>query len=137
MKVISVFILVLLLAQAASAGPHPIRWAKRHPFIVKEGAAIMGASIHAYGLAHCRRGDVERCDAGYGAAWGTFGMTTGLSTLVFVPLSEKCDHEDQGRAFCGVIALGLPAGQALWGIHEYRQYRPEGVHPNLMVNFRQ
>lgn len=116
---------LLVIMQPVCAGPHPIRWAKRHPFIVKEAAAVLGASVHAYGLQHCRAGDVERCNAHYGAAWMQFGFTTGLSTLVFVPLSEKCNHEDQGRAFCGVVGYGASAAQAAWGVHQYRRYRPE------------
>jgi hypothetical protein len=134
MKKLALLIIISLVAQTANAGPHPIRWAKRHPFVVKEGAALLGASIHAYGLQHCRRGDVERCDAGYGSAWVMFGITTGTNMLIFVPLSEKCDHEFQGRVFCGTLGYGPSVAQTVWGIHEYHQYRLEQPHPPSMVN---
>lgn len=128
-------LLVVLFLFCSSVDAGPKNWIKRHKRILAiEAVAIAGASVHAYGLAHCRSGDVERCDAHYGASWMQFGFTTGLNVVVFPSLAMKCYHEDQGGAFCGSLAYTPAITQAVWGVHEYKRYRPEAPHPPSMAN---
>jgi hypothetical protein len=112
-------LIFLLLAQPVSAGP--LEWAKHHKrFLLMEGAAIAGASIHAYGLHHCRRTNgVEPCDEHYGAAWASYGILTGMNVIVMPSVAESCWKDDGGK-WCNLLAFGGSATQAGWGIHEWR-----------------
>jgi hypothetical protein len=107
------------LAVPAQAGP--LDWAKHHKrFLLMEGAAIGAASIHAYGLHHCRRTNgVEPCDAHYGSAWANFGMVTGLNVIVMPAVAEGCWKDDGGK-WCNLLAYSGSTGQAIWGIHEWK-----------------
>jgi len=118
-KLAKVTALLLLWASTVSAGP--LDWAKHHKrFLLMDGAAIAGASIDAAGLHHCRRTNgVEPCTAHYGAAWATFGITTGLTTIVMPSVAESCWKNDGGK-FCNIFAYSGSAAQAAWGVHEWR-----------------
>jgi hypothetical protein len=118
-------IAALFLATSANAGP--LDFIKHHKrFLFMEGAAIAGASIHAYGLHHCRRlNGVEPCDENYGAAWAGFGVSTGFTTIVFPAIAEGCwksfdsvSSTRDGGKFCNIFGYTPSAVQASWGIHE-------------------
>jgi hypothetical protein len=116
-------LLALLLlsgsAQASSKRPHPFRWAKRHPtataFLVAGGAA----TIHRFGLAHCAQGNVERCQAGYGARWQSFTAVT-VTNFAVVSAAHSCWKNDGGK-FCNVLGYGGSAAQAGFGIDQWRK----------------
>lgn len=109
--------ILLFCAPIVEAGP--LNWAKHHKrFLFMEGAAIAGASIHAAGLHHCRRSNVEFCDEHYGAAWTAFGFTTGFTVVALPALAEGC-WKNEGGKWCNVLAYGGSAAQAGWGIHEF------------------
>ena len=118
MKHLLAVVVCLVLASSAPAGP--LEWAKHHKrFLLMEGAAVAGASIDAAGLHHCRRTNgVEPCTAHYGAAWATFGITTGLTTVVLPSLAEACWKNDGGK-FCYPLAYSGSVGQAAWGVHQW------------------
>jgi hypothetical protein len=124
------FALLAFVAGSAQAGP--LNWAKHHKrFLAMEGAAIAGASIHAAGLHHCRRvNGVEPCDAHYGAAWASFGFTTGITTIVFPAVAEGC-WSNSGGKFCNIFAYTPSTIQAGWGIHEWRIKTNENQKPDL------
>jgi hypothetical protein len=107
----------LLVAFSAHAGPKD--WIQRHKrFLFMEGVAVAGASIHAAGLHHCRRGGVERCDEHYGAAWAAFGFTSGITVIAMPAVAEGC-WKNEGGKFCNILAYGGSATQAGWGVHEF------------------
>src|SRR6266852_3276927 len=112
------FFAVLFFALSPTAEAGPINWLKHHPRAAKVLAASAAAGIHAKGLEHCRLGDVERCQAGYGAAWASFGVTTSLNFLM-IPISEKIGGK-QGA----VLSFGGSAAQLGFGIHQFRNYKP-------------
>ena len=109
----------LLLPSVAQAGP--LDWAKHHKrFLLMEGAAVAGASIHAYGLHHCRRTNgVEPCDEHYGSAWGGFAAATIMTVVVMPAVAEGC-WKDQLGHFCDAFAYAPPVIQGAWGVHEAR-----------------
>jgi hypothetical protein len=111
---------ILLTAGRAEAGP--LDWIKHHKrFLLMEGAAIGAASIHAYGLHHCRStGSVERCQSSYGAAWASWGIISGMNIIVMPTLAESCWREDGGK-FCYIPAYGGSAGQLGFGISQWRK----------------
>lgn len=112
-------ILFLLFALPVSAGP--LNWAKHHKrFLFMEGIAVGAASIHAYGLHHCRQTGVENCQAKYGSAWTSFGIITGMNVIVMPSLAEGC-WKNEGGKFCNVLAYGGIAGQVGFGIAQWRK----------------
>ena len=116
--------LFFTLGQIVKAGPfdlftHPVRTVKQHPVVGKILAAGVAAGVHAYGLHHCAQGDVERCQAGYGSRWASYGVTVSLNAL-FIPLSEKIGGK-QGD----VISYGGSAAELGFGIQQWRNYKPE------------
>jgi hypothetical protein len=119
MKRFLALLVLLLLVQPTPAGPRD--WIRHHKrFLVMEGAAITGASIHAAGLHHCRHyAGVEACDAHYGAAWAAFGFTSGITVIAMPAVAEGCWKNEGGR-FCNVLAYGGSITQAAWGVHEWR-----------------
>lgn len=130
---------LLLCAPAAQAGP--IDWVKHHKrFLLMEGAAITGASIHAAGLHHCRRTNgVEPCDAHYGEAWASFGIVTGLNVIVMPSVAEAC-WKDGGGKFCYALAYSGSSAQAAWGVHEwsiYKRREHEKASASLAFRLRQ
>lgn len=108
---------ILLTAGRAEAGPK--HWIQHHKrFLLMEGAAIGAASIHAYGLHHCRRANgVEPCDSHYGEAWAAFGVVTGMTVVAMPIVAESCWRGGEGH-FCDIFAYSGSAAQAGWGIHE-------------------
>lgn len=111
--------LALFCCSTAQAGPRD--WLSHHKrFLLMESAAVAGASIDAAGLHHCRKTNgVEPCTAHYGAAWATFGITTGLTTIVLPSVAEGC-WKNEGGKFCNIFAYSGSTGQAAWGLHEWR-----------------
>lgn len=118
MRNLLAFALLLLLPHAAQAEPN---WFHRHRrMLLVEAAAVAGASIHAYGLHHCRRTNgVEPCDAHYGEAWASYGIATGMNVLVMPAVASACWKDDLGH-FCDAFAWAPPIAQGAWGIHEFK-----------------
>lgn len=125
MKSRLVVLLFVVFTCSSSAVAGPKHWLAAHKrFIAMEGTAIAAASIHAAGLHHCRRvNGVEPCDAHYGLAWATFGISTGLTTIVLPAAAEGC-WKDEGGKWCNLLAYSGSAAQAGWGIHEWTINRP-------------
>lgn len=119
MKVTLSLALLLTFGTVSEAGP--LDWVKHHKrFLLMESAAVTGAAIHYAGLRHCRRANgVEPCDAHYGGAWAAFGFTTGITVIAMPAIAESCWKDGQGK-FCNIFAYSGSAGQASWGIHEWR-----------------
>lgn len=116
MKLLATLSFLLALAVPAPAGPKD--WVKHHKrFLVMESAATGSALIGAYGLHHCRQGDVERCTGHYGAAWGIFGTGVGLN-LAMTGAAEGC-WKNEGGKFCNILAYSGSAAQFGWGIHQW------------------
>jgi len=117
--------LLLLIALPAEAGPR--QWVKnqfeRHPTRTAFVIAGAAATVHGLGLHRCRQGDVERCQAGYGAAWASFGVVTGAN-IVSIATAHAC-WKDGGGKFCNVLAYSWSAGQLGYGVHYWRNYKPE------------
>lgn len=109
----------LLLAGTVDAGPK--HWIATHKrFLLMEGAAIGAASIHAYGLHHCRQSGIENCQAKYGAAWASFGIVTGLNLVVMPSVAESC-WKNEGGKFCNAFAYGSSAAQFGFGINQLKK----------------
>jgi hypothetical protein len=107
--------LFLLFPLAAQAGPvdfmkHQFR---DHPLRTQLIFAGVASGVHAYGLHECRIVNVENCDAHYGAAWGSYGVTVGLN-LVGVLVG----HELGGKGG-NSIAYGSSAAQLGWGAYQW------------------
>ncbi len=120
---------LLLLAGSVQAGPK--HWVATHKrFLLMEGAAIAGASIHAAGLHHCRHvNGAEPCDEHYGSAWAMFGVTTGLTVVALPATAEGC-WKNGGGKFCYAFAYGGSAFQAGWGLREWRTHaKKEDTEP--------
>ncbi len=123
------FILLFTLWFAVPVHAGPFDWIKRqireHPtrtaFVVGTGAA----TVHFFGLRHCRQGPVENCEAGYGSAWASFGVVTG-GNLAAIVVSDSCRKNDGGR-FCNVLAYGGSGTQASLGIIQWRNKDNEKV----------
>lgn len=129
MKKILLCLALLVGWQSAQAGP--IDWIKNHKrFLLMEGAAVAGASIDAWGLHHCRVPGVERCTAHYGEAWASFGVATGMTTVVLPAIAEGC-WNDEGGKFCYIFAYGGSTVQAAWGLHEYSLGNRPNDKPDL------
>jgi hypothetical protein len=112
-------ILILFFALPAEAGP--LNWAKHHKrFLLMEGAAIGAASIHAYGLHHCRQRGVEKCSERYGSAWQFYAWTTGITVVAMPAVAEGCWRDGHGK-FCNVLAYGGSAAQLGFGISQWRK----------------
>jgi len=115
-----VLLFTLWFAVPVQAGP--LGWLERqireHPtrtaFIVGTGAA----TVHFFGLRHCRQGSVENCEAGYGSAWGSFGVVTGAN-FAMIAVSDSC-RKNEGGKFCNVLAYGGSGTQASLGILQWR-----------------
>jgi len=124
LRILILVSLCAALGGAAQAGP--IDWAKHHKrFLLMEGAAVAGASIHAAGLHHCRHTNgVELCDEHYGSAWAMFGVWTGMNTIIFPAVAEGCWRDQQGK-FCNIFAYGGSATQGAWGVHEAAIHKKE------------
>lgn len=118
-------VLMLLLIPLSSAEAGPKNWISHHKrFLIMEGAAIAGAAIHYAGLHHCRHTNgVEPCDLHYGEAYANFWIVTSLTTIVMPSVAESCWKNDGGK-FCNVLAYGGSAGQAAWGVREWRIKMP-------------
>src|SRR5882672_11193711 len=120
LRVFACLLLSFILAQNCTA--NPFDWVKRqvkeHPtrtaFIVGAGAA----TIHFFGLRHCRQGSVENCEAGYGAAWASFGVVTGAN-FAMIAVSDSCRKNDGGK-FCNVLAYGGSGIQTSVGVVQWR-----------------
>jgi hypothetical protein len=130
MKRLLLLFLAFALGSAADAGP--LDWAKHHKrFLLMEGAAVAGASIHAAGLHHCRKTNgVEPCDLHYGTAWANFGIVAGLNVIVMPSVAESCWKDGQGK-FCYIFAYGGSAAQGVWGLHEASIRRNNETHVDL------
>ena len=128
--------LLLSLALAGRANAGPLDWAKHHKrFLLMESAALGASAIHASGLHHCRKlNGVEPCDSHYGAAWASFGITAGLTTIVLPATAEGCwasvltdaNKKDEGGKWCNLLAYGGSGAQAGFGIGQWRIHtKPE------------
>jgi len=106
--------LVLFLAAPTICFGGPISWLKAHPKTTKLLAAGISAGVYAEGLHECRLHGVENCDAHYGAAWATYGVTVGLDLLA-IPISEKI-----GGKAGAAISFGGSAAMLGWGIYQWR-----------------
>lgn len=140
-KIIAVVILCLFVTGSAKADPFSSlwHWAGHHKrFLLMEGAAVGAASVHAYGLHHCRRlNGVEPCDAHYGEAWMSFAFATGLTTVVMPALAEGCWHANDDSKACYPLAYGGSAVQLGWGVHEARiSEHAEMLKKHCFVNCR-
>lgn len=116
-------ILFLLFALPAQAGPKD--WIKHHKRFLLAVAAEGGAFAVQYkGTTYCQRGDVERCNEGYGSrrAFDWFSISMGAA---MIPLSEKCHKEAGPKPACWGLAYWVPAAQTAFGIHDYLNYRPK------------
>jgi hypothetical protein len=119
MKMQRLLVLFLFFTFSAEAGP--LDWMKHHKrFLLMESAAVGAASIHAYGLHHCRQTGVENCQAKYGSAWASFGIIAGMNVIVMPALAEGC-WKNQGGKFCNILAYGGSAGQLGFGISQARK----------------
>lgn len=118
-------LLALFCASSASAGPKD--WAKHHKrFLLMEGTAIAGASIHAAGLHHCRKTNgVEPCDEHYGLAWAAYGFTTGLTVIAAPAIAEGCWKDNPSAKFCYIFGYAGSAYQGTWGVHEWLINKPK------------
>jgi hypothetical protein len=121
---ISALLAVLLLSGSAQASPKRVLRAianqfREHPtrtaFFVAGGAA----TIHGFGLRHCRQGSVENCQAKYGAAWASYGAATGINFAVIASTSG-C-WRDQSKKFCSLFAYGGSAAQLGFGISQWKK----------------
>jgi len=119
-RFISLFLLLASLAGPAQAGPRD--WLSHHKrFLLMESAALGASAIHASGLHHCRKlNGVEPCDSHYGAAWASFGITAGLTTIVLPATAEGC-WKDEGGKWCNLLAYSGSAAQAGFGLGQWRK----------------
>lgn len=125
-----VLFLFLLAAPPAFSNPlkrvaHAVTTHKR--FWIMEGAAIAGATVHAVGLRHCRRGDVEQCDEKYGQAWAWYGFISGYSLIAQPAIAEGCWKENPDAKFCRLFAHSATAYQFSQGVLDFRAYRPKSA----------
>ncbi|HXQ38142.1 MAG TPA: hypothetical protein VN843_29325 [Anaerolineales bacterium] len=114
---------LLLAATTANAGPK--KFFKEHGRFTKAAIALAAASVIQYeGTSYCQRGDVERCNEGYGSRrafdWFSIGMGVGM-----LGASEACWKDQPGWKFCYVLAYGVPAYQTFAGVKDFASYRPE------------
>lgn len=116
--------LVMLLAQSAQAGP--IGWIKQqfkeHPTRTALIVGVGAATVHGLALRHCREGSVEHCQSGYGAAWASFGIASGVN-LAIVSSTKSC-WGDHSAAFCSLFAYGGSATQAGFAVSQWRNKAP-------------
>lgn len=117
----SIILAILILLSSATASANPIDWIKHHKrFLAMEGFAITGAVVHYKGLEHCRKHfGPEPCDEHYGAAWGAYWFTTGVTTIALPAAAEGCWRNEGGK-FCNILAYTGSATQLGWGVHEWR-----------------
>jgi hypothetical protein len=114
---------LLLSATTANAGPR--KWFKEHKRFTAAAVTLAAASVVQYkGTSYCQRGDVERCNEGYGNRrafdWFSIGMGAGL-----LGVSEACWKNQPGWKFCYIFAYGMPAYQTFAGIKDFVSYRSE------------
>lgn len=125
MKKLLLALFIAMLPIQAQA--NPLDWVRTHKrFLIMEGAAVTAASIHAAGLHHCLRGDVERCpEEGYGPNWALYGVLTGWSVVVGPALAEKCWNDSSDWKGCYFFAYSGAAAQTSLGIYDFRNYKPK------------
>jgi hypothetical protein len=124
----AIFLSLFVLYASLPAQAGPLTWAKRqfreHPQRTAFVVAGVAAGVHAAGLAHCRQGSVENCQAKYGAAWQSYAFATGAN-LAVVSATSGC-WKEQSEKFCSIFAYGGSAAQAGFGISQWRKYaKPE------------
>lgn len=126
--------LLLLFALPAEAGP--LSWVKRHErFLAMEGTAIGSSAFEAAAVHHCRqRNGVEPCLAHYGEAWATFGVTAGMSTVVFPAITEGCWKGTNNSNWCYPLGYTFPAGQVVFSFRELSEERPHDASTLRAVN---
>jgi hypothetical protein len=118
-------LIILLFSQLAHAQDKP-NWFHRHKrALTTLGINLAADGVLAWGLAHCRQGDVEKCLAHYGAAWGTYAAAVTGSTVLSVTLSENCYNSQDNKWLCRSLAYGPSAFMVGFGIQQYYQYTPE------------
>jgi hypothetical protein len=122
-RVISL-LLLLALAGPAQAGPKRVlraieRQFREHPMRTAFFVAGGAATVHGFGLRHCAQGNVERCQAGYGARWQSFTAVT-VTNLAVIGAAHSCWKNDGGK-FCNVLAYGGSGAQAGFGISQWRK----------------
>lgn len=124
------FVLALCLCicgSAANAGPYgkAKNFVKTHPRFTAAATTLVASSlVEWFGADACQRGDVERCNGGYGSrtAIKSFNIGVGVGMLA---ASEACWKDQPGWKFCYGLAYGVPAYQTVVGIKDFASYKPE------------
>jgi hypothetical protein len=116
-------LLFFILASPSVAGPKRVLRAvgkqfQNHPTRTAFLVGGVAATVHGLGLAHCRQGSVENCQAKYGAAWQSFAFATGANFAV-IGATSGCWKEQSGK-FCSIFAYGGSAAQAGFGIQQWK-----------------
>jgi hypothetical protein len=128
-KFLMVLTLALLTSSSAAANPFTWtwHWAGHHKRgLLMEGAALGAAGWHAAALHHCRTGNVEVCDEGYGSAWAMYGFLTGVTVVALPAVAEACWRATDDDRGCYAIAYGGSAFQAgLGGFNWAARREPE------------
>lgn len=118
-------LIILFLIATISTQAGPISWAKHHKrFLLMESAAVAASTVHLYGLRHCRRGNIEHCDEGYGSANANFWVVTGFSVVTFPSIAEGCWKENFDAKFCYIFAYGFTGYNAAVGVRDWAIYNP-------------
>jgi hypothetical protein len=131
-KLSTLLVLLLVIAQPSTAGPK--EWVKHHKRFLLAAGTITAASIIQYkGTSYCQRGDVERCNEGYGSR-RTFDWISVGTSAAMLGAAEGCWKDQPSWKFCYGLAYGMPTYQTYAGLHDFASYRPETDHVHQAIH---
>lgn len=110
-RLLMVLVVVLFQAGASQAAPKNLK-----RLLFKVGVLAGASYLQWHGTTVCQRGNVEKCNEGYGSrrAWDWFSIGVGAT---MIPISEACSNDDDGW-ICHYLGYWVPATQVYFGIHD-------------------